>query len=148
MIVFLKLLSRFLIGWVFLFRGYQKVFTSYIMNFDEILKTYDVFPGWAIPFLSYAVPLTEIALGVFLILGFLTRLTYLVTSLFFSIFIIVITRALILQIEMESCGCFGEALRMPLANTLVLDIILLVLTLMLLLTKPTPLRVDSLIFKK
>jgi len=143
----LKLFGRLLLGCLFLFSGYQKLRVPF-ENFEEVLRIYEIFPEPSIFFLSRFVPVLEVVLGFFLVLGFLTRLSLLGSSALFATFIFVISRGLLLGLPIEDCGCFGEALPLSPQITLGLDIFFLLLSLTLLFTKSSPLRLDSILFKK
>jgi len=140
------LIGRFVLGGIFLFSGYQKLAIP-IENFQEILRIYEVFPELSITFLSYFVPLIELAMGVCLIMGLLTRLALTSSTFFFSTFIFVLARGMLLKLPLEDCGCFGEFLKISPPITLGLDICFLILSVVLLFSKSLPFRLDSLIFK-
>ena len=144
---YLRLIGRILIAALFLYSGYQKVSVP-LENFEEVLRAYEIFPEFSILFLSRFVPYAELGLGTFLLLGLLTRFAFLGALAFFGTFILVLGRALILQIPIEDCGCFGAKIHSPLFVTLGMDIGFFLLTLWLLFSKPTPFRIDSLIFQK
>lgn len=133
---------RLLIAALFIYSGSQKLSVP-LENFEEALRTYEIFPEFSIRVLSYFVPLAEVTMGALLTLGLLTRLALLGTLCFFGIFIAVISRALILKIPIENCGCFGEGLHLPPAVILGLDLGFFVLVLFLYLSKPSALRLES-----
>lgn len=137
---------RLLIAALFIYSGSQKLSVP-LENFEEVLRTYEIFPEFSIQFLSYFVPIAEVGMGALLALGLLTRLTLLGTLCFFGTFIMVLSRALILKIPIENCGCFGEGLHLPLTVTLGIDASFFVLALFLYFSKPSALRLESLFFR-
>ena len=141
---YLKTAIRLLIAALFIYSGSQKLSVP-LENFEEVLRTYEIFPEFSIQFFSHFVPLAEVGMGVLLALGLLTRLALLGAQCFFGTFITVISRALILKIPIENCGCFGEALHLDPAVTLGIDISFFFLTLILFSSKPSALRLESLL---
>src|SRR5215471_2736767 len=64
------LFARFVVGWVFLWSGWGK-----LQNLPQVTEN---FVGWGIPFPNVLTPLTsgiEFFGGMFLLLGFLTRIS-------------------------------------------------------------------------
>lgn len=142
MISLLKLFSRYLISGVFLFSGYQKLSVP-LENFEEVLRAYEFFPEPTIFFISRIAPVAEIIIGIFLLIGMFTRLAYLGSVVFFSIFIFILSRSIMLKLPIYDCGCFGDAIQLPLHVTLGMDIVLLLLSVWLLFSKHTRFRLES-----
>ncbi len=143
----LKLIARLLIALIFLYSSYWKL-SAPLENFEEVLRAYEIFPEFSIFFLSRAVPVAELIVGACLLFGFLMRLAALASVFFFGSFIFVISRALALKLPLEDCGCFGEGIHLPIWGALSIDIALFLLSLWILFSKPTPLQLDSIIFKR
>ena len=137
---------RILLGGILLLTGWMKV-SSPIENFEEILRIYEVFPEVSIYFLARVVPILEILIGAAICLGIFIRLALLGAAIFFTTFITVISRGLILERPIYDCGCFGEWIHMSPQMTLGMDIILLGIALWLLFSKNLPFKVTSLISK-
>jgi len=136
------LLGRLLIGGLFLFSGYQKLSIP-LENFEEVLRIYEVFPEFSIYFLSRFVPVMEVFIGGMLVVGFLTRLMFAVSALFFAVFIFVLSRGLLLKLPLEDCGCFGEWIQLPPQTTLGMDIFFLIFSVYLLSNKTISWGIDS-----
>jgi len=134
-----KFVSRILIGFLFLFSGSQKILVP-LENFEEALRAYEIFPESSIVFLSHFVPIAEVVLGLCLLIGVFYGLCLLASTLFFSSFVFVISRALWLGLPIEDCGCFGSTLTVEPVHMLGIDILFLCLSLFLLLTKPRTYR--------
>lgn len=137
---------RFLIAALFIYSGSQKLSVP-LENFEEVLRTYEIFPEFSIRALSYFVPVAEVGMGAFLALGLLTRLVLLGNLCFFGTFIVVLSRALLLKIPIENCGCFGAALHLDPIVTLGIDVSFFILTLFLYFAKPSALRLESVFAK-
>jgi len=139
---YLRLLGRLLIAALFLYSGIQKL-SAPSENFEEVLRMYEVFPEFSIAFLSHFVPLAEIVMGILLAIGLFTRQALLGALVFFFSFITVLSRALLLKIPLEDCGCFGGRIHLPLTVTLGMDIGFFILALLLYLAKPSAFSLDT-----
>ena len=143
----LKFAGRMLIAAIFLFSSYQKL-SAPLENFEEILRTYAVFPEDWIISLSRFVPYAELVLGIFVLLGFFTRISLFAAAALFGGFVYVTGRAAWLKLPIADCGCFGGAIHIPPHLMVWFDAGILVLALFLIFSKPTPFRLDSLIFER
>ena len=70
------------------------------------VRAYQLLPEAVVPAVGYALPVLEVILGVCLVLGLLTRINALLSSLLFVAFIVGIGSAWARGLEIE-CGCFG-----------------------------------------
>lgn len=142
----LLFISRLLIGGIFIFSGWQKL-TVPVENFQASLEAYKFFPSFLISPISYTVPWMEFFFGIFLVIGFLVRAVSLAISAFLGVFIVVLAKAVILQLPITSCGCFGEGLVLTPVQSLTLDSGLLILAVLLLRFSSDFLSVDGLAAK-
>ena len=112
---YLRLISRVLIGLVFIFSGYVKAIdlTGSQLIFTEYFKAF---------YLSFLIPAgptivgvlasaAELALGLCLVLGLRMKLTAWATALFMGFFT-ALTLILALFNPVTDCGCFGEAIKL------------------------------------
>lgn len=70
------------------------------------VRAYQLLPEALVPTVGYVLPILEIVLGICLILGLLTRLSGLLSSLLLLAFVVGIAAAWARGLEIE-CGCFG-----------------------------------------
>lgn len=70
------------------------------------VRAYDVLPESLVPVVGYLLPVVEVAIGLLLLLGLLTRLSGLASAILFGVFVAGIASVWIRGIEID-CGCFG-----------------------------------------
>ncbi|EON24866.1 DoxX family protein [Nocardioides sp. CF8] len=70
------------------------------------VRAYEILPEPIVPTVGYALPVVEVALGVCLVLGLLTRLMGALSALLFVAFIVGISAAWARGLSID-CGCFG-----------------------------------------
>jgi uncharacterized membrane protein YphA (DoxX/SURF4 family) len=101
-------LGRLFLGLVFAYSGFTKLMEP-VENFQGGMAAYEVIPYAVIPFLAHVIPWSELFLGVFLILGYLPRVSALALAGMSASFVLLI---LITRIKTGAlpadCGCFGE----------------------------------------
>ena len=83
---YLKFAIRLLIAAVFLAGSIGKL-SAPLENFEEVLRTYEIFPEFSIIFLARLVPIAELGIGVLLAVGLLTRFVLFGALCFFGAFI-------------------------------------------------------------
>ena len=98
------LVFRLVLAFVILYAGGIKLFEPHGAR-DAILA-YRVFPPEVAPVLGYLLPLLEVALGIFLLIGLFTRLAALVTALLMIGFMAGIISVWVRGYSID-CGCFG-----------------------------------------
>lgn len=76
--------------------------TFFAMQIDS----FQLLPSWAVSPFARALPWVELALGVWLFLGFGLRYASIVASLLLALFFAVVVRTYALHIAIN-CGCFG-----------------------------------------
>ena len=114
---------RVLIGLLFVFVGVNKLLTPY-QNFQYVIQHYQIFPSPLDALIAGIFPWIELFAGLFTLLGLWTRWSLSVLGLCVSGFIIIIVQALIRHLPIDECGCFGDAVHLKPAQTLILDIVL------------------------
>ena len=98
------LAARLVLGGVLLVAGYLKVGTP--SKSQMAVRAYEMLPISVANFLGLTLPIVEIALGLLLILGALTRLSAIFGGLIMFAFIIAISQAWARGLTID-CGCFG-----------------------------------------
>jgi len=113
---------RVLIGTLFLVSGIEKLTQPY-ENFLYIIQSYQFLNNSLLEKMAaLSFPWVELILGVFLFLGLWTKLSIIGLWLFTSSFIIVVGQAIIRQLPIDQCGCFGDLVHIPLHMTFVIDL--------------------------
>ena len=114
---------RIVTGLVFVVSGFIKLMQPY-QNFLVTIQSYEILSGTAAVMLAKTMPWAEFIVGVFLILGLWSRISILVLWVFNTVFIGVISSALIRRLPIQECGCFGDSFSLQPQQVLWLDIAL------------------------
>jgi uncharacterized membrane protein YphA (DoxX/SURF4 family) len=101
------LLSRVVVGGVFLLAGISKALDT--RAFASEISAYQIAPAGLVQPLAIALPLLEILIGVYLLLGLMQRWAAAAAGALLLIFIGAMTWALARGLTLD-CGCFGNAL--------------------------------------
>jgi uncharacterized membrane protein YphA (DoxX/SURF4 family) len=117
---------RIFLGAVFVVSGFQKLIQP-PQNFMYVVQNFEFLPEWAEFAVAHAFPWFELLGGLFLVCGLWTSLSLRVLWLACSAFVVILTQAIIRNLPIESCGCFGEMIRMPLPAMLGFDVVLWIL---------------------
>ncbi len=130
----LLVLGRVALGLIFLYAAYAKLhfegewhLRDYHFLFAMAIDSYKILPIPAVQLMARVLPWFELALGGLLIAGVGLRWIGSITSGLLLVFVIAMTRAKILGLEIN-CGCFGNNEKLGWA-TLFRDSSLLVLAL-------------------
>lgn len=104
---YLTLVSRLVLGIVFLLAGMTKVgvpaaFTASINSYEMPL------PEVLVQAMAYGLPLLELAVGLWLIVGLFTRLSATICAALMVVFLIALIQAMVRGLDPD-CGCFGGA---------------------------------------
>lgn len=119
----LLLLSvRTVLGAVFVVSGFQKLTTPY-QNFAAVIEKFEILKGTPVIVMAQTLPWIELVAGVFLILGFWEALSLGVLWAMNTVFIGALSSVLIRKIELDHCGCFGEAVTLSVPQILSLDVL-------------------------
>jgi uncharacterized membrane protein YphA (DoxX/SURF4 family) len=122
---YLTLVTRLALGGVFIFAGAAKL--GQLQGFIHIVYEYQILPYYSfVQIYGYVLPPLEVALGVFLVLGLLLRISSSVFILVIISFVIAKSVALARGMGLP-CGCFGEVAVMLGSQALALDLFLLAL---------------------
>ena len=130
---YLKILSRILLGVVFIFSGFVKA----VDPLGSAYKFADYFTAFKLGFLEFlSLPLAivlaafELILGIALLLGYRRKVVCLLL-LWFMLFFTVLTFILAIFNPVTDCGCFGDALILTNWQTFYKNIVLDVLVIIL-----------------
>jgi len=115
------LFLRFIIALIFIVSGVEKLISP-SENFLYVLQAYAVFPDPIARMVSVVFPWIELVVGVFLALGLWLRPTVLVLLCMSGSFIMVVAQAIIRKLPIDSCGCFGNLVHLPLQGVIILDV--------------------------
>jgi len=139
-----RLISRIILGIVFIFSGFVKV----VDPLGSAYKFADYFNAFGLGFMEFAaLPLGiflaafELVLGVILILAYRRRTVFTITLWFMSFFTL-LTFILAIFNPVSDCGCFGDALILTNWQTFFKNVVLMVFVLILYLQRKKELESD------
>jgi uncharacterized membrane protein YphA (DoxX/SURF4 family) len=141
--------ARLVAGAVWLVAGYSK-FSDPAATVRAV-RAYQLLPESIVPTLGHLLPVVEMAVGVCLLLGLLTRAVAVISALLLLVFIFGISSAWVRGLQIE-CGCFGggglkENAARGYAVDIVRDIGLVLVSAWLVGFPRTRLSLDSLLFR-
>lgn len=113
-------LVRIAIGCLFLFSGGEKLLSPY-QNFLYVIQSYQMLPSWAEVTVARVFPWLEFFIGLFVVLGLWTVQALKASLTMLAVFIITVSQALGRGLPIDQCGCFGEAIHIPLKGVLLFD---------------------------
>jgi putative oxidoreductase len=115
-------LGRILLGCIFIYAGYSKLFypnhnlwpffilkfslSMNVTTFAGQVEAFKLLPPWGVQFVAYTLPLSEIVLGLLVLLGWKLRIWATLLTLIMLGFFVVVTRAYLLHMDIN-CGCFA-----------------------------------------
>ena len=144
------LLARLVVGGVWIVAGAIKLPDPAASV--RAVRAYDLLPEAVVPTIGYLLPVCEVVLGACLVLGVMTRVSGVLSSVLFIAFIIGIASAWSRGLRID-CGCFGgggfdadatEKYPWEIAR----DVGLLALSLWLVWRPHTPFAVDNILFRR
>lgn len=120
------MIARFLIGAMFVVSGTEKLLVPY-QNFLYAIQGFEVLPFPILEEVAARVfPWLEVVVGGFLILGMWLKFDLFCVLMFSSVFTVIVARALMMNLPVSDCGCFGDIIYLPLSVTLSIDILTVV----------------------
>ena len=122
---------RIAIGGIFIASGLGKLLSPY-QNFLYVVQAYALLPSWAEVLTAQIFPWIELIVGSFVLLGLWTPWGLRGALCLFGIFVVVVGQALIRNLPLENCGCFGEWIHLKPQSVLIMDSLSLLLTFVLL----------------
>ena len=120
-------LIRLFLGCLFLISGGEKLLSPY-ENFLYVVQGYDVVNFFGLDVIVAGIfPWIEFCLGGFIVLGLYLKASLVLAMLTNIGFICFVSQAIIRKLSLESCGCFGDLMKVPLQTILKMDILILIL---------------------
>lgn len=144
-VTMVSLVARIVLAGVWIVSGATKVGDH--LQTVVAVKAYAVLPEAMVEPVAYMLPILEILLGVFLLLGIKNRWMAIASALVFALFIVMIVQAWARGFQID-CGCFGGGGYDPAANRITYlteiarDLIFMVFAVWLACFPLTPLAVD------
>ncbi len=101
------LVSRIVLGGIMFLAGISKIGVPETMKVG--IKAYEIpMPDFVVNVMAVGLPILEVAIGAWLILGLFTRFSGVVGAVLMAVFTVAITSAWLRGLDI-SCGCFGGA---------------------------------------
>lgn len=101
----LSLVSRLVLGGVFLYAGASKVFDP--GGLAASIRSYGLgLPEWFVTLSAHSLPLLEVLLGLYLIVGLFTRISAWTANGLMVLFLAALIQGALRGLEID-CGCFG-----------------------------------------
>ena len=101
------LVSRLVLGGVFLFAGATKIFDPGALAAS--IRTYELgLPEWFVSISAHALPYLEVLLGLYLLAGLFTRTSAWATNALTTLFFLALLQGAARGLEID-CGCFGSS---------------------------------------
>ncbi len=114
------LILRVALGCVFVVSGYQKL-AKPAENFAEVIRKFEVLPADLVGVAAQAFPWAEFLLGVLFVLGLWRFVSGAALWAMNVGFIGLLSSALLRDLPIDECGCFGEAVHLSMKQMLLLD---------------------------
>jgi uncharacterized membrane protein YphA (DoxX/SURF4 family) len=118
---------RIFIGLIFVVSGGEKLIWPY-QNFLYVIQGYQLLPPGLDEAAARIFPWIEFLLGLFLVLGFWLPFALRGVLVMLTMFILVVSQAIIRKLPLGECGCFGQLISFPLPMVVLMDSGLFVLT--------------------
>jgi putative oxidoreductase len=107
---YLTFAGRLLIGGLFIYASFYKIFDP--LGFAASIRNYGILPAQWSNAVALTLPWLEMMAGVFLIIGFQTKPSALLTTVMLGVFLGAIVYAFSIGLDID-CGCFGSAASSP-----------------------------------
>ena len=95
---------RLALAAILLWAGLAKVFEPVVAV--QAVRAYQLLPESLVPIVGYGLPLLEVAMGLLLVAGLLTRPVAIATAVLMAVFIAGVASAWARGLSID-CGCFG-----------------------------------------
>jgi hypothetical protein len=116
----LLLALRFALATVFLISGWEKAVNP-PENFLYVLQAYNVLPDALARLVSVVFPWVELSLGMSLSLGLWLKASLAGVVCVSGSLLLVVGQAIVRQLPIDDCGCFGNLVHLPLRGVIFLD---------------------------
>lgn len=117
-------LLRVLVGGVFVYSGLVKLNAPYEQTLATV-RAFELTGPWMTEVVARSLPWIELVAGAHFVLGLWTKQAGGVLMAASASFLFAVASALWRKLPLEDCGCFGEAVSLPLWATAVVDAVLL-----------------------
>src|SRR5215210_7525230 len=102
-----SLLSRVVLGGVFLFAGATKIPNP--GSLAASIRSYELpLPEWVVSLSAHALPYLEVLLGLYLLAGLFTKISAWATNGLTLLFLLALLQGVVRGLEID-CGCFGSS---------------------------------------
>jgi len=115
---------RMCVGLIFVVSGFEKLIYPY-QNFLYVIENYQILTSGLRELTARVLPWVELFLGAFCILGIWLKWSLRGLILMVLLFMVVVTQALLRNLPIDECGCFGQLITLPLHGVLMFDTIVL-----------------------
>ena len=103
---YLSLVARLVLGGVFLYAGASKVFDA--GGLAASIRSYGLgLPEWFVGLSAHALPLLEVLLGLYLLVGLFTRASAWAANGLMVLFLAALVQGALRGLQID-CGCFGR----------------------------------------
>lgn len=101
------LVSRFVLGGIMLLAGLTKLGVPETMAVS--IRAYEIpLPSWLVSTMAVGLPIVEVGLGIWLLIGLFTRFSGGLGAVLMAVFTVAITQAWLRGLDID-CGCFAGA---------------------------------------
>ena len=121
-------LIRIVLGLIFIVSGAEKAIGP-SENFLYVIQGYAILPDALARLASWVFPWIELFLGVFILLGLWLDWAFKGLLLVSGSLILMVGQAIVRKLPLDSCGCFGNLVHLPLRGVILLDCSIFLLTL-------------------
>ena len=90
-----------------------------------MVQSYELISGPFVEIVARFLPWLEFILGVFLVVGLWLKIVLRSLMILMTVFLVTVSQALLRNLPIHECGCFGELFSAPLPLVLVMDSFLL-----------------------
>ncbi len=99
----LMIVCRLYLAYTFILSGWDKA--THLSSFLIIVKAYEILPVWMANIFGSVLPYVEIIVGVYFLIGLLTRWAAVVNALMMVSFMIATVVNILRGTDLENCGC-------------------------------------------
>jgi uncharacterized membrane protein YphA (DoxX/SURF4 family) len=134
--------ARVLIGVVFVYSGWSKLARP-SEYFQLAINLYEIVPNVLVPTVALTLPWFELVFGSFLLTGYWTKGAARVLACMTACFQFLLMQAMIRDLPIDHCGCFGEGIVLTLFQSFTLDTAMLLILVQISSTGRLPFSLDS-----
>ena len=109
-----------MVGCLFTLSGFEKLIRPY-ENFLYVIDGYQILMRPFDIIIAIVFPWLEFILGIFLVAGLWLKLALRTALILTAVFLWTVSQALVRNLPIKDCGCFGEFFSIPLTTILIFD---------------------------